>query len=82
MPYFDIVHVLKGSTATLVVEIGLIDNSCPSSAVFAALNQAAGEKIIYTVSYRAHHMTQPAYKKIWDETVNLPKENFIKNYLK
>jgi len=82
MPYFDIVHVLKGSTATLVVEIGLIDNTCPSSAVFAALNQAAGEKIIYTASYRAHHMTQPAYKKIWDETVNLPKENFIKNYLK
>lgn len=82
VPYFDVVHILKGSKATIVAEIGLIDNSCPSSAVYAALNQAKGKKIIYTVPYRAHHMTQPVYKKVWDETVNKPKEEFLKNYLK
>ena len=82
VPYFDVVHILKGAKATIVAEIGLIDNSCPSSAVYAALNQAKGKKIIYTVPYRGHHMTQPAYKKVWDETVNKPKEEFLKSYLK
>ena len=82
VPYFDVAHILKGSKATIVAEIGLIDNSCPSSALYAALNQAKGKKIIYTVPYRAHHMAQPVYKKVWDETVNKPKEEFLKNYLK
>ncbi len=81
VPYFDNAHILKGSKATLVVEIGLIDTTCPASAVFAAINQAKGKKIIYTVPYRAHHLF-PAYDKIWKETVNKPKTDFIEDYLR
>lgn len=82
LPYFDVAHILKGSKATLVVEIGLIDTSCPASAVFAAINQAKGKKLIYTVPYRAHHMTQPIFNETWDKTVIKPKANFIMEYLK
>lgn len=83
LPYFDIAHVLKGSKTTIVAEVGLIDQTCPSSAVFAALNQAEGKKIILTPPYRAHHLEQTAaYKDIWNKTVNKVKEDFIKDYLK
>lgn len=82
LPYFDAAHVLKGSKATIVVEIGLIDQTCPSSAIFAAINQAKGKKIIFTVPYRAHHMNQPVYKETWENTVNKPKEDFLRDYLK
>jgi len=82
LPYFDVAHVLKGSKATIVVEIGLIDQTCPSSAVYAAINQAKGKKIIFAIPYRGHHMTQLVYKEIWEKTVNKPKEDFLLNYLK
>jgi len=82
LPYFDIAHVIKGTKATIVAEVGLIDQTCPSSAVFAALNQVEGKKIILTVPYRAHHFDQTAYKEIWQNTVNKIKEDFIKDYLK
>jgi len=82
LPYFDNAHILKGCRAKLVVEIGLIDLTCPSSAVFSALNQAKGKKIIYTVPYRAHHMLHPAYTEIWNKTINNPTNAFIQDYLK
>ena len=82
LPYFDAAHLLKGCRATLVTEIGLIDNTCPATSIFAALNQANGEKITFVVPYREHHMSQPAYKEIWDKNVNQPREAFIKDYLK
>ncbi len=82
LPYFDAAHVLKGSKATIVVEIGLIDQTCPSSAIYAALNQAKGKKIIFAVPYRGHHLTQADYKEIWEKTVNKPKEEFLCDYLR
>ena len=82
LPYFDAAHLLKGCRATLVTEIGLIDNTCPATSIFAAINQANGEKITFVVPYREHHMSQPAYKEIWDKSVSQPREAFIKDYLK
>jgi len=82
LPYFDVAHVLKGSKATIVAELGLIDQTCPSSNVYAAINQAIGKKFILTVPYRGHHMDQPAYKEIWDNTVNKAKDAFLRDYLK
>jgi cephalosporin-C deacetylase-like acetyl esterase len=81
LPYFDVAHILKGSRATIVAEIGLIDQTCPSSAVFAALNQAKGKRIIFTVPYRGHHMTQPPYQEIWETDVLKPVDDFLHNYL-
>lgn len=84
IPYFDNVNILKGSKATIVVEIGLIDMTCPSTSVYAAVNQASGRKIIYTVPYRPHQ-TGPlsvANMRTWQETVNKQREKFINDYLK
>ncbi len=82
LPYFDAAHLLKGSTATIVAEIGLIDQTCPSSALYAALNQTKGKNIIVTAPYRAHHFTQTAYRQIWETQVNKVKQDFIVDYLK
>jgi cephalosporin-C deacetylase-like acetyl esterase len=81
LPYFDVAHILKGSRATIVAEIGLIDQTCPSSAIFAALNQAKGKKNIFIVPYRGHHMTQPPYQEIWETDVIKPVDDFLHNYL-
>lgn len=80
--YFDAAHLLKGSKATIVVEIGLIDETCPSTSIFAAINQAEGEKIIHTVPYRAHPWPKGPDREIWDATIFHAKNAFIDDYLK
>jgi cephalosporin-C deacetylase len=84
IPYFDAANILKGSKATIFVEIGLIDQTCPSTSVYTAVNQSKGKKIIVAVPYRPHQ-TGPltaANMKIWQETVYKPREQFISDYLK
>jgi cephalosporin-C deacetylase len=82
LPYFDAANILKGSKAIIYTEIGLIDMTCPATSVYAAVNQASGQKIIYPVSYRPHHQPGGAMTKTWEETVYKPRELFINNYLK
>lgn len=82
LPYFDAAHLLKDSKATLVTEIGFIDVTCPSTSVFAAINMSKGKKIVFGDPYRGHILNQKAYKEVWEETVNKPKEAFIVEFLK
>jgi cephalosporin-C deacetylase-like acetyl esterase len=82
LPYFDAANILKGSKAIIYTEIGLIDMTCPSTSVYAAVNQANGQKIIFPVPYRPHHQPGGALAKTWEETVYKPRELFINNYLK
>ena len=82
LPYFDAANILKGSKAIIFAEIGLIDNTCPSTSVYTAINQAKGEKIIYAVPYRPHQAPQNSITKTWQETVYKSRELFIRNYLK
>ena len=82
LPYFDAAHMLKGSKATIVTEIGLIDVTCPSTSVYAAVNQSGGKKIIFTVPYRQHHAPANYLKETWENTVNKHREDFISDYLK
>jgi cephalosporin-C deacetylase-like acetyl esterase len=82
LPYFDTANLLKDSKATIVVEIGLIDNICPSTSVYAAINQAKGPKIIYPVTYREHAWPNETQRKIWDKQVFEPKNSFVADYLK
>lgn len=82
VPYFDAANILKKSKATLFIEIGLIDITCPPASVYAAINQAKGRKIIYAVPYRGHHQPQDAFLKTWEKTVYSPRQTFIKEYLK
>jgi len=83
LPYFDTAHLLKDSKATIVVEIGLADNTCPSTSVYAAINQAKGQKIIYPVTYREHTWPNADQRKNnWDTMVFNPKNDFVENCLK
>lgn len=82
LPYFDTANLLKNSNALLVVEIGLVDQTCPSTSIYAAINQAKGEKIIYPVSYREHSWPTAEQRKNWDPMVFNPKNEFVENYLK
>ncbi|HTL09181.1 MAG TPA: acetylxylan esterase [Chitinophagaceae bacterium] len=81
LPYFDAGWLLTGCKANLVTEIGLIDFTCPSSSIYAAINQATGKKIVYAVPYRAHHMSQPYYQSTWNNTVRDPREAYIARFL-
>lgn len=81
-PYFDDAHILKGSKATLVTEIGLIDYTCPASGIYAAINQNEGEKITLVTTYRGHHLDQREFQKEWEEKIYKPKMEFIEEYLK
>ena len=76
LPYFDTAHLLKNSKATIVVEIGLVDQTCPSTSVYSAINQAKGKKIIYPVPYREHTWPTTEQRKIWDPMVFNPKNAF------
>lgn len=82
VPYFDAAHLLKRSRATIVTEIGLIDFTCSSESVYAAINQSEGKKMIIPVPYRAHQMAQRSFKDVWDKTVGQTKDAFIRDYLK
>jgi cephalosporin-C deacetylase len=82
LPYFDAANILKGSKATIFVEIGLIDQTCPSTSVYAAVNQAKGKVIIYAVPYRPHHQPEGELLKTWEEDFHKPREQFISDYLK
>ena len=82
LPYFDASNILKNSKAIIFAEIGLIDMTCPSTSVYAAVNEATGQKIIYTVPYRPHHQPEGTLAKTWQETVYKSRELFIRNYLK
>jgi len=80
--YFDAAHLLKNSRATLFVEIGLIDRTCPSSSIYAAINQSKGRKIVYTVPYRGHHLEQEEFLETWKEEVLRKREDFIRHFLR
>jgi len=82
LPYFDAAHLLMNSKATILVEIGLIDNTCPSTSVYAAVNEAKGRKIIYAVPYRPHQAPSNYLKKVWENDVYKPREAFISDFLK
>ena len=82
LPYFDAAHFLKGSKTTILAEIGLIDVTCPSTSVYAAINQSKGKNIIFTVPYRQHHAPSNYLKGTWESTVNKHREDFIREYLK
>jgi cephalosporin-C deacetylase-like acetyl esterase len=82
LPYFDAANILKDSKASIYAEIGLIDMVCPSTSVYAALNQAKGQKFIYAVPYRPHHQPEGALAKTWEKDFYKTREAFIQNYLK
>lgn len=82
LPYFDASNILKDSKAIIFTEIGLIDMVCPATSVYAAINQAKSQKLIFTVPYRPHHQPEGGLAKKWSDEFYTPRELFIQNYLK
>ena len=82
LPYFDGAQLIRHSQAEIYCEIGLIDTTCPPSAVWASLNGAPGRKTINCVPYRTHAWPSGTWRQHWDKNYYHPRLAFIENYLK
>ena len=82
LPYFDGSLLLAHSNAEIFCEIGLIDTTCPPSAVWSSLNAAKGKKTVKCVPYRTHAWPEGYWRPIWEKDYLKPRQEFIANYLK
>ena len=82
-PYFDGASLMKGSKARFLVEIGLVDTTCPPSEVFSGLNGVAGKVQVISSPYRNHwssNIPEP-YKAWWNENIESFRQEYIKKIL-
>ena len=79
--YFDAAHLVAGSKAELLVEVGLVDKTCPATSIYAALNGAAGEKRVLPVPYRGHPWPEGEDLEVWKITIQAAKDAFIDEFL-
>ncbi len=81
LPYFDGALLIRHSRAEIYCEIGLIDTTCPPSAIWASLNAAPGKKTVNCVSFRTHAWPAEDMRPYWEQKYLRPRERFIENYL-
>jgi cephalosporin-C deacetylase len=75
LSYFDGVHFAKRATAPAVFSVGLMDDVCPPSTVFAARNAYAGPNRMYEYPYGGHEgggFAHEAVQLAWLPTVMPP----------
>ena len=82
LPYFDGSLLLAHSNAEIFCEMGLIDTTCPPSAVWSSLNAAKGKKTITCVPYRTHAWPEGYWRPIWEKDYLKKRTDFIAEYLK
>ena len=82
LPYFDGALLLRHSKAEIYCEIGLIDTTCPPSAVWSSLNGAPGRKTVNCVPFRTHAWPSGRLRLYWEEHFLHPREQFIADYLR
>lgn len=82
LPYFDGSQLIRHSKAEIYCEIGLIDTTCPPSAIWSSLNAAPGKKTVNCVPYRTHAWPEGDVRPLWEERYLRPREAFINDYLK
>lgn len=82
LPYFDGSQLIRHSKAEIYCEIGLIDTTCPPSAIWSSLNAAPGKKTVNCVPYRTHAWPSGAFRQPWEQKYLRPREAFINEYLK
>ena len=82
LPYFDGALLIRHSQAEIYCEMGLIDTTCPPSAVWSSLNNAPGKKTVNCVPFRTHAWPSGPIASYWREHYLKPREAFIDNYLK
>ena len=82
-PYFDGALLMRGSKARFLVEIGLVDTTCPPSEIFSGLNGVAGDVQVISSPFRNHwsaSIPEP-YKAWWNENVQDYRQDYIKKLL-
>ena len=82
-PYFDGASLMRGSKARFLVEIGLVDTTCPPSEVLSGLNGVAGKVQVISSPYRNHwsaNIPEP-YKAWWNENIESFRQEYIKKIL-
>ena len=82
LPYFDGALLVRHSKAEIYCEMGLIDETCPPSSVWATLNGAQGKKTVNCVPFRTHAWPAGEWRKLWDEKYYHPRLAYIENYLR
>lgn len=82
LPYFDGALLIRHSKAEIYCEMGLIDETCPPSSVWATLNGAQGKKTVNCVPFRTHAWPAGEWRKLWDEKYYHPRLAYIENYLR
>ena len=82
LPYYDGAQLIRHSRAEIYCEMGLIDPTCPPSAVWASLNVAPGKKTINCVPFRTHAWPSGEDFPVWNKLYYQPRLDFINNYLK
>ena len=83
LPYYDVALLLNHTTAQLVIECGLIDNTCPAECVYSAYNNAVNSsaKTMLTYPRRAHHRVEKQYTESWKAQVEQVREDLISRHL-
>ena len=87
LPYFDGVNFMRNTKAAIRCEAGLVDQTCPPGAVFAAFNVCPSkDKTIVTFPYRPH-TALPAtmgtkYFNAHDKAIEQPRVKALNDYLK
>lgn len=82
LPYYDGSQLIRHSKAEIFCEMGLIDTTCPPSAVWSSLNVAPGKKTINCVPFRTHAWPSGESFPVWNQLYYQPRLDFINNYLK
>ena len=83
LPYYDAAQLIGLSTAKLVVEVGLIDRTCPPEGVCATFNNSPSkDKTLLSYPYRPHTSVNQRYRTEWFERVESVRRNIIEEYLK
>ncbi len=83
LPYYDAAQLIGLSTAKLVVEVGLIDRTCPPEGVCATFNNSPSkDKTLLSYPYRPHTSVNKRYRSEWFERVESVRRNIIEEYLK
>jgi cephalosporin-C deacetylase len=64
LAYFDMANLVTRARATALFSVGLVDDVCPPSTVFAAFNRYAGPKEIVEYPYNAHEGGGPFQERV------------------
>lgn len=82
LPYYDAALLASLSDADFWIEIGLVDKTCPPSAIWSAINGISGRCEVHTWPFRPHHRPVAPYLDGWKETNYNPRYDWMREYLK